>query len=61
MPEALGFIGYANKFGGLDGTLVPSGEYEADMETVATFYAQRVSRFNHPLTGESLEGHNHPE
>jgi len=51
---ALGFIDYANKFGGLDGTLVPSGDYEADMETVATFYAQRVSRFNHPLTGTSI-------
>ncbi|MEO1552511.1 MAG: lysophospholipid acyltransferase family protein [Pseudomonadota bacterium] len=56
VPVALGFIDYARKLGGLDGTLVPSGDYEADMEQVAAFYAQRVSRFNHPLTGESLAG-----
>ena len=56
VPVALGFIDYANKFGGLDGKLVPCGDYEADMETVADFYRTRVSRFNHPLTGESLEG-----
>lgn len=51
VPVALGFIDYANKFGGLDGTLVPCGDYEADMEKVADFYRLRVSKFNHPLTG----------
>ncbi|MEM7459996.1 MAG: 1-acyl-sn-glycerol-3-phosphate acyltransferase [Pseudomonadota bacterium] len=56
VPVALGFIDYANKFGGLDGTLVPSGDYEADMEAVADFYRHRVSRFNHPLTGASMDG-----
>jgi len=55
VPVALGFIDYANKFGGLDGTLVPCGDYEADMEQVADFYRERVSKFNHPLTGESME------
>ena len=54
VPVALGFIDYANKFGGLDGTLVPCGDYHADMETVAAFYAARVSRFNHPVTGEAM-------
>lgn len=61
VPVALGFIDYANKFGGLDGTLIPSGEYEADMQTVAAFYAARVSRFNHPLTGESMTGVDHTD
>jgi len=56
VPVALGFIDYANKFGGLDGTLVPCGDFAADMEKVADFYRARVSRFNHPLTGESLDG-----
>lgn len=55
VPVALGFIDYANKFGGLDGTLVPCGDFAADMEKVADFYSTRVSRFNHPLTGESLD------
>ena len=54
VPIALGFIDYDNMFGGLDGTLVPCGDYKADMETVAAFYAARVSRFNHPLTGEAM-------
>lgn len=52
VPVALGFIDYENKFGGIDGVLIPSGDYEADMETVAEYYMQRVSRFNHPVTGE---------
>jgi len=56
VPVALGFIDYANKFGGLDGSLVPCGDYEADMEKVADFYRARVSKFNHPLTGESTSG-----
>ena len=56
VPVALGFIDYANKFGGLDGTLVPCGDYAADMEKVAAFYSARVSRFNHPLTGEAMAG-----
>ena len=54
VPVALGFIDYENKFGGLDGTLEPCGDYAADMEKVAAFYATRVSRFNHPLTGEAI-------
>jgi 1-acyl-sn-glycerol-3-phosphate acyltransferase len=56
VPVALGFIDYDKKFGGIDGTLVPCGDYEADMHTVAEYYSRRVSRFNHPLTGVSLAG-----
>ncbi|MEP1144382.1 MAG: 1-acyl-sn-glycerol-3-phosphate acyltransferase [Henriciella sp.] len=56
VPVALGFIDYENKFGGLDGTLTPCGDYPADMEKVADFYASRVSKFNHPLTGEAMTG-----
>ena len=52
VPIALGFIDYERKYGGIDGVLVPTGEYEADMQTVAAYYSERVSRFNHPLTGE---------
>ncbi len=55
VPIALGFIDYERKFGGLDGTLVPTGDYEADMKTVADFYRTRVTRFNDPLTGEPSE------
>lgn len=54
VPIALGFIDYERKFGGLDGTLVPCGDYQADMRKVADFYRQRVSRFNDPLTGEPI-------
>lgn len=56
VPVGLGFIDYENKFGGLDGALIPSGDYDADMEKVADFYAGRVSRFNHPVTGEAMGG-----
>lgn len=52
VPVALGFIDYEKKFGGIDGTLIPTGDYEADMETVASYYMARVGRFNHPVTGE---------
>lgn len=52
VPVALGFIDYKKKFGGIDGVLIPTGDYEADMETVAAYYMERVSRFNHPVTGE---------
>lgn len=52
VPVALGFIDYEKKFGGVDGTLIPTGDYEADMETVSSYYMARVGRFNHPVTGE---------
>lgn len=54
VPIALGFIDYERKYGGIDGVLIPSGDYEADMEMTATFYAARVSRVNHPVTGEPI-------
>lgn len=56
VPVALGFIDYSQKFGGIDGSLSPTGDYEGDMDTVADFYRARVSRFNHPVTGESERG-----
>ena len=54
VPIALGFIDYENKFGGLDGTLVPCGDYPADMQKVVEFYAARVSLCKHTLTGEAM-------
>jgi len=52
VPVALGFIDYSKKLGGIDGALVPSGDYAADMEIVVQYLSERVSRFNHPVTGE---------
>ncbi|WOR15118.1 1-acyl-sn-glycerol-3-phosphate acyltransferase [Hyphomonas sp. FCG-A18] len=54
VPIALGFIDYQRKLGGVDGALIPTGSYHADMEKVAAHYAARVSRVNHPITGEPL-------
>ena len=54
VPIALGFIDYERKYGGIDGVLIPSGDYEADMEKAAAFYTARVSRVNHPVTGEPI-------
>ncbi|MEM8617181.1 MAG: 1-acyl-sn-glycerol-3-phosphate acyltransferase [Pseudomonadota bacterium] len=51
VPVALGFIDYSKKLGGIDGALIPTGDYASDMETVAAYYRARVSRFNHPVTG----------
>ena len=54
VPVALGFIDYSRKLGGIDGALIPSGDFEADMKKVAEHYKARVTRFNDPLTGEPM-------
>ncbi|MEM7492288.1 MAG: 1-acyl-sn-glycerol-3-phosphate acyltransferase [Pseudomonadota bacterium] len=54
VPIALGFIDYERKYGGIDDVLIPSGDYEADMEIAAAYYSKRVSRVNHPVTGEAI-------
>jgi 1-acyl-sn-glycerol-3-phosphate acyltransferase len=54
VPVALGFIDYARKLGGIDGKMVPTGDYEADMEKVAEYYMARVTKFNHPVSGEAM-------
>jgi 1-acyl-sn-glycerol-3-phosphate acyltransferase len=54
VPVALGFIDYSKKLGGIDGKLVPTGDYAADMETLVDYYTARVTKFNHPVSGEAL-------
>ena len=54
VPVALGFIDYSKKLGGIDGKLVPTGDYAADMETLVEYYTARVTKFNHPVSGEPL-------
>lgn len=51
VPISIGFVDYSRKLGGVGGPLIPTGDYEADMALVATFLGERVSRFNHPVSG----------
>lgn len=39
VPIALGFLDYRRKVGGFGPTVVPTGDIEADMETIQAFYA----------------------
>jgi 1-acyl-sn-glycerol-3-phosphate acyltransferase len=39
VPIALGFIDYRRKAGGFGPVVTPTGDIEADMETIRTFYA----------------------
>lgn len=54
VPVALGFIDYSKKLGGIDGKLIPTGDYIADMETLVEYYTARVTKFNHPVSGDAL-------
>ncbi|MDH3732257.1 MAG: lysophospholipid acyltransferase family protein [Gemmatimonadota bacterium] len=46
VPIGLGFLDYENKVGGIGETIVPTGDIEADMEKIRSFYAEMRGR--HP-------------
>ena len=46
VPIVLGFVDYANRVGGLGDSFIPSGDIEADMERIRSFYADKTGR--HP-------------
>lgn len=45
VPVAFGFLDYKNKIGGIGNTLVPSGNYEADLKIIEAFYADKNARY----------------
>ncbi|MCG8467914.1 MAG: lysophospholipid acyltransferase family protein [Gemmatimonadetes bacterium] len=44
VPIALGYMDYARRVGGIGPSFVPTGDIEADMERIRTFYADKVAR-----------------
>jgi 1-acyl-sn-glycerol-3-phosphate acyltransferase len=46
VPIALGFLDYKNKIGGMGKVIYPSGNYEADLKEIESFYADKQAR--HP-------------
>ena len=44
VPISLGFLDYARKVGGVGMTIMPTGDYDADMETIKAFYAGVTGR-----------------
>ena len=45
VPVAFGFLDYSTKTGGIGGTLMPSGDYEADLKIIEAFYADKKAKF----------------
>jgi hypothetical protein len=41
----LGFIDYRRKAGGLGPVVTPTGDIEADMETIRAFYAEITGKY----------------
>lgn len=48
VPISLGFMDYYRKVGGVDGVVMPTGNFVADMERILAFYSERVTRFDPP-------------
>jgi 1-acyl-sn-glycerol-3-phosphate acyltransferase len=46
VPIVLGFLDYRRKVGGLGPTVVPTGDIDADMETIRAFYAPIFGRYS---------------
>ncbi len=45
VPIALGFMDYGKKEGGIGPVFYPSGDYEADFETIRAFYRTKTARY----------------
>ncbi len=46
VPIALGFLDYRRKVGGIGPVVVPTGDIEADMETIRAFYANVTGKYS---------------
>ena len=46
VPILLGFLDYRRKVGGFGPTVVPTGDIEADMETIQAFYANITGKYS---------------
>ena len=46
VPIALGFLDYRRKVGGIGPVVVPTGDIEADMETIRAFYANITGKYS---------------
>lgn len=44
VPIALGFLDYANRTAGIGGSIMPTGDIEADMERIRVFYADKTGK-----------------
>jgi 1-acyl-sn-glycerol-3-phosphate acyltransferase len=45
VPIALGFLDYKNKVGGIGKMFTPTGDYEADLKEIETFYYDKEARY----------------
>ena len=45
VPIALGFLDYANKEAGVGPIIYPTGDYEADLETIKAFYRTKKGKY----------------
>ena len=45
VPIALGFLDYKSKTGGIGKLFTPTGDYEADLKEIETFYYDKVARY----------------
>jgi 1-acyl-sn-glycerol-3-phosphate acyltransferase len=45
VPIAFGFLDYKRKEGGIGGTLVPTGDYEADLKKIEAFYMDKGAKY----------------
>ena len=57
VPIVLGFMDYRRKAGGIGPTVHPTGNLEADMETIQAFYDGVTGK--HPARSMRVEGVNH--
>lgn len=46
VPIGLGFVDYPNRVAGIGSSIMPTGDIEADMETIRAFYADKIGK--HP-------------
>ena len=58
VPIALGFLDYKRKVGGIGKTLITSGDYEADLETIKAFYGRVTGKYKDQYSDrDSTESH----
>ena len=58
VPIAFGFLDYKKKVGGIGDTLMPSGNYDADLKKIEAFYSDKTAKYpeNFSLSRENRNG-----
>lgn len=61
VPIVLGYLDFARKRGGMGPSFHPSGDFDADLKEIKTFYANIQGKHSHKFSGDAVKSRHHKD